>query len=101
MATRQDILPPLSPRASKLLAELRRPSSLREKLIGRTEHDLGVLTELDVAPEPRMIPLLLDALFEHPDEVSRAAAGIIDAAFARTPVRALSHLEDECRSISW
>ena len=101
MGTRQDVLPPLSPRAAELLDELRRPSSLRQKLVGRTDHDLTVLNELDVAPEPRMIPLLLEAVFEHPNEVSRAAAGIIDAAFARTPVRVLSHLEDECRGISW
>lgn len=101
MATRPDFLAPLSSRATELLDELRRPSSLREKVLGRTEHDLAVLNELNAAPEPRMIPLLLEATFGNSDEVSRAAAGIIDAAFARTPVRALSHLEEECRRISW
>ena len=101
MATRPDFLAPLSSRATELLDELRRPSSLREKVLGRTEHDLAVLNELNAAAEPRMIPLLLEATFGNSDEVSRAAAGIIDAAFARTPVRALSHLEEECRRISW
>ena len=101
MATRPDFLAPLSPRATELLDELRRPSSLREKLVGRTEHNLAVLNELKGAPEPRMIPMLLQAAFEKPDEASRAAAGIIDAAFARTPVRALAYLEEECRRTSW
>ena len=99
MATRPDFLAPLSSRATELLDELRRPSSLREKVLGRTEHDLAVLNELNAAPEPRMIPLLLEAAFGKPDEVSRAAAEIIGAAFART-VRALSHLEEECRRVS-
>ena len=101
MATQPDFLAPLSSRATELLDELRRPSSLREKVLGRTEHDLAVLNELKAAPEPRMIPLLLEAAFGKPDEVNRAAAEIIDAAFVRTPVRALSHLEEECRRVSW
>ena len=100
MATRQDFLTPLSPRAAELLEELRRPSSLREKLVGRTEHDLAVLGELKAAAEPGMIPLLLQAVFESPDSVSRAAVVIVDAAFARTPLRALSQVEDACRRIS-
>jgi len=51
MATRQDFLTPLSPRAAELLEGLRRPSSLREKLVGRTKHDLAVLGELNAAAE--------------------------------------------------
>ena len=51
MATRQDFLTPLSPRAAELFEELRRASSLREELVGRTKHDLAVLGELNAAAE--------------------------------------------------
>lgn len=101
MAKPTDDLARLSPRATELLNELRRASSLREKLVGRTEHDVAVLNELNDAPEARMIPWLLDTAFGKPDAVRQAAAGIIDAALARTPVRALSRLEDECRRSAW
>jgi hypothetical protein len=48
-----------------------------------------------------MIPLLLEAAFGDADGTSPAAAAVIDAAFAHTPVRALSRLEDECRRVGW
>ena len=94
MGTRPDFVAPLSSRAPELLEELRRPSSLREKLVGRTAHDLAVLNDLNAAPEPRTIPLLLEAAFGNSDKVSRAATGIIDAAFAHTPVRVAQYYVD-------
>jgi len=101
MIRSSDSLTPLSADVTALLAELHRRSTLREKLIGRTAHDLAVLDELATAAEPLMIPYLLDAVFTNPGAVSRAAAGVVDAALTRTPLRALSRLEDECRRKTW
>src|SRR5262245_53403534 len=101
MIRSSDSLTRLSAHVMALAAELHRPSTLREKLIGRTAHDLAVLDELATAPEPLVIPYLLDAVFTSPGAVSRAAAGVVDAALTRTPVRALSRLEDECRRKTW
>src|SRR5262245_28514772 len=88
---------PLSPRAVELLAELHRPATVRDVLLGREARDIAILQELAALAEPRLVVSLLDAVFAAPNAVARAATQTVAVSIARIPITQLPRLEIDCR----